>query len=380
MRTQSLYAQLKRPLTFSTWVTAQKTPKSRSRDEDAAREREREKERKRPRERARPFCLANPSFLEFAGAEIQNYTCPVCCFFLSQKSLFLLLFCFLKRRFFLSGSLWYRQTLAERMWRLCVCVCVCVCVFPLFFGCRLLFCSGVFLLSRGDNLHSFFKMMRKYSSRFATLSIYIYIQKYPLILLPTVWSLEQWSCCGFLALRLSLQLVNFLCFCYEVVAFVLRLQLYSGFSFCCFWDAFSEQRTVVLVSSFVIACVIDMTFIPAWKFFSHRRFCQSDRSQTLVCGDWKKTYFIFCLSFFSLLWWHGLRVAGKTFHVVWSNCCFRQQRKSTGQPKPQTFSNRMDAQQQQSMILSVPGIWHQINVFYGHWWGCKEYSDSPLEA
>ncbi len=36
--------QLKRPLTFSTWVTAQKTPKSRSADEDAARERERERE------------------------------------------------------------------------------------------------------------------------------------------------------------------------------------------------------------------------------------------------------------------------------------------------------------------------------------------------
>lgn len=213
--------------------------------------------------------------------------------------------------------------------------------------------------------------------RVLRLRIYIYIYKYPLILLPTVWSLEQWSCCGFLALRLSLQVVNFLCFCYEVVAFV---QLYSGFSFCCLWDAFSEQRTVLLVSSFVIACVIDMTFIPAWKFFSHRRFCKSERSQTLVCRDWEKTYLIFCPSFFSLLWWHGMRVAGKTFHVVWSNCCFRQQRKSTGQPKPWTFSNRMDAQQQQSMILSVPGIWHQINVFYGHWWGCKEYSDSPLEA
>jgi hypothetical protein len=53
-----------------------------------------------------------------------------------------------------------------------------VCVFPLFFGCRLLFCSGVFLLSRGDNLHSLFKMMRKYSSRFATLSICVYIYIY----------------------------------------------------------------------------------------------------------------------------------------------------------------------------------------------------------
>jgi len=41
--------QLKRPLTFSTWVTAQKTPKSRSADEDAAREREREGERERDR-------------------------------------------------------------------------------------------------------------------------------------------------------------------------------------------------------------------------------------------------------------------------------------------------------------------------------------------
>ncbi len=255
-------------------------------------------------------------------------------------------------------------TLAERMWRLCVCV---------FFLSSLavgFFFPDVFLLRRGDNLHSLFKMMRKYSSRFAT--SYIYIYKYPLILLPTVWSLEQWSCCGFLALRLSLQVVNFLCFCYEVVAFV---QFYSGFSFCCLWDAFSEQRTVLLVFSFVI----DMTFIPAWKCFSHRRFCKSERSQTLVYGDWKKTYLIFCPSFFSLVWWHGMRVAGRTFHVVWSNCCFRQQRKSTGQPKPRTFSNRMDAQQQ-SMILSVPGIWHQINVFYGHWWGCKEYSDSPLEA
>ncbi len=48
-------------------------------------------------------------------------------------------------------------------------MCVCVCVFPRFFGCRFLFFSDVFLLSRGDNLHSLFKMMRKYSSRFATL-------------------------------------------------------------------------------------------------------------------------------------------------------------------------------------------------------------------
>jgi hypothetical protein len=162
------------------------------------------------------------------------------------------------------------------------------------------------------------------------------------------------------------------------VAFVLRLQLYSGFSFCCLWDAVSEQRTVVLVSSFVIACVIDMTFIPAWNIFFHRIFCKSERSQTLVCGDWKKAYLIFCPTFFSLLWWHGMRE--RLFMLSDQIAVFRQQRKSTGQPEPRTFSNRMDAQQQQSMILSVPGIWHQINVFYGHWWGCKEYSDSPLEA
>jgi hypothetical protein len=158
-------------------------------------------------------------------------------------------------------------TLAERMWRrLCVCVCVCVCFSSLLWLSVFVFFSGVFLLSRGDNLHSLFKMMmRKYSSRFAT---FLYIYKYPLILLPTVWSLEQWSCCGFLALRLSLQVVNFLCFCYEVVAFVVEIAIIFGvFLFVVLWDAFSEQRTLVLVSSFVIACVIDMTFIPAWKFF-----------------------------------------------------------------------------------------------------------------
>lgn len=55
-----------------------------------------------------------------------------------------------------------------------------MCVFCLSsFGCRFLFFSGVFLLSRGDNLHSLFKMMmRKYSSRFAT---FLFIYKYPLI-------------------------------------------------------------------------------------------------------------------------------------------------------------------------------------------------------
>jgi hypothetical protein len=63
----------------------------------------------------------------------------------------------------------------------------------------------------------------------------------------------------------------------------------------------------VLVSSFVIACVIGMTFIPAWNFFfSHRRFCKSERSQTLVCGDWKKTYFYLLSEFlqFAVMAWH----------------------------------------------------------------------------
>ncbi len=62
----------------------------------------------------------------------------------------------------------------------------------------------------------------------------------------------------------------------------------------------------MLVSSFVIACVIDMTFIPAWKVFSHRRFCKSERSQTLVCGDWKKNIFYLLSEFlqFAVMAWH----------------------------------------------------------------------------
>jgi hypothetical protein len=114
--------QLKRPLTFSTWVTAQKTPKSRSADEDAARERE--------RERARPFCLANPSFLEFAGAKIQNYTCPVCCFFCLKIFFFFCSFVFLREDFFSPAH----YDIGDVSWEdVKKTVCVCVCVLPLFF-------------------------------------------------------------------------------------------------------------------------------------------------------------------------------------------------------------------------------------------------------
>ncbi len=106
MRTQSLYAQLKRPLTFSTWVTAQKTPKSRSGDEDAAREREREREREG--ESATVLSCKSELFGVRGGKNPELYVSGML-FFVSQKSLFLFLLCFLKRRFFFSGSLWYRQ-------------------------------------------------------------------------------------------------------------------------------------------------------------------------------------------------------------------------------------------------------------------------------
>ncbi len=80
-----MHAQLKRPLTFSTWVTAQKTQKSRSRDEVAAREREREGES------ATVLSCKSELFGVRGGINPELYVSGML-FFLSQKPLFLLLF------------------------------------------------------------------------------------------------------------------------------------------------------------------------------------------------------------------------------------------------------------------------------------------------